>query len=165
MKNKIKKFNKIYLPAMKNINLTSELLNKNKIKHKLGFFSNHEVKVGKNFVKELYPIPVISCKINSIEVDIGFDIATSVNYIGFFELTLNKNDILQLEFEKILTYNFEVYGYKNCFEDYYFGDLTQTKELISKSPEKKFHVGLKIENSNQVHTILSDVFQIIKQKS
>lgn len=156
MKKKISELNLLYEPAIKTIELICKTLKSKKIDYKLGFYNNHEIKVDNKFVKEIYPIPVISCNVNNIEMDIGIDIAIDNNYMGFIELTLNKKDILNFDFDKLNGFGFEVYGLENCLEDYYFGDLEKTKEFIRQSTEKNFHIGINIKNIKQIKNFIEN---------
>ena len=157
MEKKITELNNLYEPALATIELLCKTLNSKKIDYKLGFYNNHEIKVNNQFVKEFYPIPVISCKTNNIDIDIGIDLANDNNYIGFIELTLSKKDILSFDFYKLDSFDFEVYGLEDYLDDYYFGDLEKTKELINYSTEKKFHIGINIKNINQIKTFIQKI--------
>lgn len=157
MKNKISKLNNLYQPTMDTIALICKILNTKKLNYKLGFYNNHEIKVDNQFIKEIYPIPVVSCKANNIDIDIGIDLATDNNYIGFIELTLSKKNILLFDFNKLKNYDFEIYGLDNYLEDYYFGDLEKTKELINHSTEKKFHISINIKDINQIETFIEKI--------
>ena len=129
------------------------ILNSKSIECSLGFYNNHEIKIKNRFVKEIYPIPVISCKIHKVEIDIGFDVVSD-HYLGFLELTLSKRDILNFDFSKFNNLDFEIYGFNNYLEDFYFGNVENAKQTISKSEENKFHIGINISNINQMKNIL-----------
>lgn len=155
MKRKIDRLNKLYQPVIEKIDSISKILESKQVKYNFGFYNNHEIKVKGQFIKEIYPIPVISFRLNNVETDIGIDLTTSSDYIGFVELTLNKREILLFDFKKLDDCNFEIYGFDNCLEDFYFGDLNKTQELISKSKEKKFHIGILASNVEHIKQLIS----------
>lgn len=150
----INELNKIYKKTLDITEMVGKDLSNSKIRHKMGFYNNHEIKQKYCFVKELYPIPVISCKISDINIDIGFDIITTPNYMGFLELTLSKNKILNLDFDMLKNINFDIYGFKNFKEDYYFGDIKKAKQMIMSSKESKFHIGIEFSNINELKELL-----------
>lgn len=154
MEEKIKEANKLYKPTLDIVEKFCNDLKLRKIGYTLGFYNNHELKIGKVFIKEFYPIPVVSLKINKYEIDIGFDIVTDKDYIGFIELTLDKEKVLNFDYDKIKEFNFEIYGYENYLIDYYGGDVENTKRLIHNSNEIKFHIGFNISKFSQVKVIL-----------
>lgn len=154
MKRKINKANKIYKPVLVIVKKFCDELKQRKVDYTFGFYNNHEIKIGKNFIKEVYPIPVVSLKINECEVDVGFDIVTDKNYIGFIELTLEKEKTLKFDYNKIKEFNFVIYGYENYLTDYYNGDIESAKQLILNSTETKFHIGFNISKFSQIMNIL-----------
>jgi len=154
MEIKINELNNIYEPALKDINFLTEMLKNNNIEFILYFFNNHQIKINNKYIKELYPIPVVSCKIKNIEFDLGVDIIKTNSYVGFVEITLNKKDILNFNFDKLKDFVFEIYGVDNCLTDYFFGDLLKTKTLIRQSVEKYFHIGIDIKSINQFEIII-----------
>lgn len=154
MEKKINELNNLYQSALDMVESVCNVLNSKNFDYKLGFYNNHEIKFKNQFIKEIYPIPVVSLKINKFEIDIGFDVATDIDYIGFSEFTLDKKDILDFDFNALKNFQFEIYGFENYLEDYYFGDIIKTKQLISQSKETKFHIGVNIASLDQIEDLL-----------
>ena len=127
MEKKIIEINNIYKNSLDIIDKICDFLSFKQLSYKLGFYNNHEIKIKNKFIKEIYPIPVVSFKINKSEIDIGIDVVNDDSYIGFIEFTLSKSDILSFNFDKLKDYIFEVYGVENYLEDYYFGNVENMK--------------------------------------
>ena len=77
MEKQINKLNSIYANVLKLAEEIGGELAKIGVKHKIGFYNNHEIKVGNKFIKEIYPIPIIYIKKGNVEVDIGLDLVSS----------------------------------------------------------------------------------------
>ena len=154
----IQELNKIYQKALENAEVVCNDFSVCNIKHKVGFYNNHEIKGENGFIKEIYPIPVISCIINNIKIDIGFDVISTTNYMGFLELTLRKTEILDFNFNKLKNFKFEIYGFKNFKDDYYWGNIEKTKLMIKNSKEIKFHIGIDFSSLQE----LKELLEIIK---
>ena len=157
---KIQKLNKIYQKCLDDAELICSYFDNYHIEHKLGFYNNHEIKQKDHFVKEIYPIPVISCIVSNIEIDIGFDLFNTANYIGFLELTLNKSQILNFDFFLLKNIKFDIYGSENFKEDYYFGDIQKTKLAIMDSKEEKFHIGMEFSTIKG----LKEIIEVLRAK-
>ena len=153
--------NKLYSTVLNKVNILCEYLKSNEVPYKVGFYNNHEIKINNHFVKEIYPIPVVCIVVDNIEIDIGFDLVNNKDYIGFIELTFNKDGILNFDFSKLDEIDFEVYGYNDYIKDYYFGNIEQMKQNINKSNENKFHVGFKISSIEQSQNLLSILRSIL----
>ena len=96
-----------------------------------GFYNGHYHKnTVRNYEMDYFPIPVISVKgLCDVEIDLNqISITTK----------LTRNKVLSYDFEKVKSYNFEVYGVENYLEDFYaVGDtISGMIEKIKESKEE-----------------------------
>ena len=83
-----------------------------------------------NYEMDYFPIPVVSLKgVCDIEIDLDKISVTT---------KLSRDAALSYNFEKVKSFNFEVYGVENYLDDFYIaGDtISEIKERIRKSQEQ-----------------------------
>lgn len=153
----IESINALYASACKNAQAVRKLFVDCGMECRDGFYNNHAIAVGDGYINELYPIPIVTAKFKGVSVDIGFDIVSRNGNIGFSEFTVDKAVLVEIDFSKLSAFDFAIYGVENYHTDYWFGDITSTKELIAKSGEKQFHIGFEFPDMIVLKQIL-DIF-------
>ena len=153
MCNSTLKLNNIYKKALCTIEEIKAELDNIGINYTLGFYNNHEIKVRDKWVKEIYPIPVLTLKFDTMEADICVDIIKT-KQLAFVELTLTKENILNFDFNILSNINFDIYGFLDYLTDYKKETAKETKQLIKKSCEEKFHIGFYINDINQIINLI-----------
>ena len=113
-----------------------------------GYYNGHYHKneTG-NYEKDYFPIPVISVKgLCDVEIDLdGISVTAK----------LTKDRAISYDFEKIKSFNFEVYGVENYLEDFYvLGDtIASMIEKLSNCKEENVFFSFYFTNDTPVDTI------------
>jgi hypothetical protein len=122
---------------------------------KFGFFNQHYVRTDSDWFMEYYPIPVVTV---ADLCDIGFDLHNI-----FIEFFLPRIIAASVDFNRLASYHFEVYGAENYLEDYYNKEMSihELKEKLQKSSEE--NVGITIflsaDTDNQ---LLIELINLVK---
>ncbi len=103
-----------------------------------------------------YPC-TFSFKRDYYNIDIGIDAIPSTSYLGFIELTIAKDNILEFNFKKLTKIKFSIYGYENCLNDYYIDNIDTCIKNIKKSTETLFHIGIDFSNIDELFQLLQIV--------
>ena len=120
----------------------------------LGFFNNHYVKDGNNYLIEYFPIPIVTV---ADVGDIGIDIS---NY--WIEIHLDKNRAILLDYVELAQfYNFEVHGSEAFCFDFYtaHSDPHKVAERISNCDEELINITFYFD----LDTGISELVNIIKR--
>ena len=99
MKKTVENLNNLYSSAFENTRSMSMFLGSRCVDHALDFYYGHRIKIDGQFTNELYPIPLISFKLKGVKAESFFDVYTNKDYIGYFKLYPNKDEILSLDLE------------------------------------------------------------------
>ena len=158
MQDKVNELNNLYIPILKEIENIRQFLGSKCIDHALGFYNRNSIKINDKITSEIYPIPVITCKLNTIDIAIGLDLAINENYIGFIRFTFSKEDLLGFNFNLLRNFNFELYGYSYINRNFDFDNIEQELIRIQKSQETQFKIKISISNTNQIKDIINRLF-------
>lgn len=108
----LKSLNSIYQPLCKRYEKIASELKTCGFEIVVGFYNNHSVKSGGEFVTEYYPIPVLTVSQN---IDLGFDIDSV-----WLEIRLPKDNAAKLDYIALSKkYKIEVYGCDAYLSDFY----------------------------------------------
>ena len=154
MRRTVENLNKLYKPAFEKMDEMSKFLGKNCVDHALDFHYGHRIKIDGEFTNDLYPIPLVRFKLKGIKAESFFDVYTNKDYIGYFKLYPNKEEILSLDLEIFANLKHLIYGYNYQHELYNSEDIAQTKINIEKSRDTKFIIYMDFENLEQVFTVV-----------
>ena len=146
--------NSIYFPIWNKANDVKNYLMSAGYEVSLGFFNNHYIKYGNDFVIEYFPIPVIT--VDKI-CDIGIDLDTY-----WIEICLDKNSAALLDYPELAqNYKFEVYGSKDFCYDFYnnHSDPYIVTEKINNSNETLINVTFYLDLDSNIYELVN----IIKQ--
>lgn len=157
MRKTVKNLNKLYSLAFKNMESMSKFLGSHCVDFALDFHYGHRIKIGGQFTKELYPIPLFRFKLQGIKTECFFDVYTNKNYIGYLKLYPNKKEILSLDLKIFANFKYLIYGYNYQNELYNADDLTQTKVNIEKSKDTKFIIYADFEKLEQVYGVVENL--------
>lgn len=160
VKDAIERLNALYASACENADAVRKMFTDRGVKSKFGFYNNHAIAVDDGYIYELYPIPIVTLELDGVSADIGFDIVSRNGNIGFLELTVDKAVLVEFDFTKLTEYEFAIYGVEHYLDDYWFGDIEATKEMIEKSDEKQFHIGFEFPDMAVLKKLL-DAFCVV----
>lgn len=158
MQDKVNELNNLYIPILKEIENIRQFLGSKCIDHALGFYNRNSIKINNKITSEIYPIPVITCKLNNIDIAIGLDLAVNVNYIGFVRFTFSKESLLCFNFNILRDFSFELYGYSYINTNFDFKNIEQELIKIQESKETQFKIKISISNTNQIKDIINRLF-------
>lgn len=146
MKNTKLNLNRIYLPLIEKRDKFTKILKRNNLKYKSLFCNNHYAKMDGEFVKEVYPIPVVEVE-NVGDFVFDFD---AVSFEGYFF----KKDILKMDLNAILS-KFKnkdlcFYGETDCLVDLYApnDNLPTLIAHLTHCKDEKIAINFKISNIN-----------------
>ncbi len=99
-----------------------------------GFYNNHSVKAGGEWLTEYYAIPVVTVK---DVCDVGFDIEHT-----FVECKLTREKAVVFDFGVFSDNDFEVYGTEDFLNDFYNSllSLETLNQKIRQSAEKEIGI-------------------------
>ena len=153
MKDKILQLNKLYSSALSLADEILKLLFSYHIENALSFNNQIPSRIDGELIYRNYPIPVITCRLHGYKTQIGFDLATATNYLGFIKFTLAKNEILKFNFAKLNHFEFSVYSTDN----HQFFDSMDTKERknnIKNSKSREFRIKIDFSSPSQIEEII-----------
>ena len=159
MEKTIENLNNLYSSAFENTRSMSNFLGSRCIDYALDFHYGHRIKIDGQFTNELYPIPLISFKLKGIKAESFFDVYTNKDYIGYFKLYPNKDEILSLDLEVFAKFKYLIYGYNYQNELYNSEDLTQTKINVKNSKDTKFIIYVDFKNLGQIFSIIESLIE------
>lgn len=158
MQDKVNELNNLYIPILKEIENIRQFLGSKCIDHALGFYNRNSIKINDKITSEIYPIPVITCKLNNIDIAIGLDLAVNVNYIGFVRFTFSKESLLCFNFNILRDFSFELYGHSYINTNFDFENIEQELIKIQESKETQFKIKISISNTDQIKDIINRLF-------
>lgn len=157
MKNIKLNLNEIYLPLIQKRDEFIDILQSGNFKYKSLFCNNHYAKDGDNFLKELYPIPVVEVKGVG---DFVFDL-DNVSFEGYFL----KNDLLKFDLNGILR-KFKdkdlcFYGETDYLVDLYSkdDDLSTLLNNLKKSKDNKIAINFSVSKPETDFKILINLLK------
>ncbi|MCT4553022.1 MAG: DUF3201 domain-containing protein [Alphaproteobacteria bacterium] len=139
-------FNNIYKIA----NNIENILKEKNIKFKKGNYTNHYISINNKFKLQKYYIPVFTIK-NTGDIGINIDKI-------FFEIPIKKSKLNTNKIKKIVEQfpKIEIYGYKNCLNDFYKNnDIEKLLLNIKNSHEKFIQFNLESEISTKANDIVN----------
>ncbi len=154
MEKTVENLNKLYAETFENMDKMSKFLGRNCVDHALDFHYGHSIKINGKFTNELYPIPLVRFKLKEIKAESFFDVYTNKDYIGYFKLYPNKQEILSLNLKVFANFKHLIYGYNYQNELYNSEDVAQTKINIEKSKDTKFIIYMDIGNLEQIFSVV-----------
>ena len=122
----------------------------------IGFFNNHSIKLGGEFVIEYFPIPVITLE------GIG-DVGVDLDAICL-EVVLSKEKALCLDYRRLAeSYRFEVYGVEDYLTDIYNAqiDLADIAANIESSGEARLCVCFHFDFDVEIEGILAAIRALV----
>lgn len=158
MQDKVNELNNLYAPLLTKIEDIRQLLTNKHIEHALGFYNHNSIKIIDKIISEIYPIPVITCKLNNIDIAIGLDLAVNENYIGFVRFTFSKENLLCFNFNLLRDFSFELYGYSYINKNFDFDNIEQELIKIQESKETLFKIKISISDTKQIMDIINKLF-------
>ena len=117
-----------------------------------GYFNFHSLKYKDAYLTTYYPIPEIT-------VSHKVDICIQLDFL-IVEATLKAEDATSYNYSSLAGhYNISLYGVNNCLSDFYNKsmELSEIKEKILKSGEKKVHIAFELEEDTPIPVIVSIV--------
>ena len=156
MQDKVNELNNLYIPILKEIENIRQFLGSKCIDHALGFYNRNSIKINDKIASEIYPIPVIFCKLNNI--NIALDLVSNEKYIGFIRFTFSKEDLLCFNFNLLSDFYFELYSYSYINTNFDFENIEQELIKIQESKERQFKIKISISNTNQIKDIINRLF-------
>ena len=108
-----------------------------------GWYNGHFHKDDGKWVKEYYPIPVISVK-GLCDIEVGLETTT-------LSAKLGRDAGAQFPFETLSGCEFEVYGVQNYLSDFYRDGITtaQMRENICSSGEAEIGFSFAVDRANE----------------
>ena len=108
-----------------------------------GWYNGHFHKDDGKWVKEYYPIPVISVK-GLCDIEVGLETTT-------LSAKLGRDAAAQFPFETLSGCEFEVYGVQNYLSDFYRDGITtaQMRENICSSGEAEIGFSFAVDRANE----------------
>lgn len=108
-----------------------------------GWYNGHFHKDDGKWVKEYYPIPVISVK-GLCDIEVGLETTT-------LSAKLGRDAAAQFPFETLSGCEFEVYGVQNYLSDFYRDGITtaQMRENICSSEEAEIGFSFAVDRANE----------------
>ena len=158
MQDKVNELNNLYTPILKEIENIRQFLGSKCIENALGFYNRNSIKINDKITSEIYPIPVIFCKLNNINIDIALDLVSNEKYIGFIRFTFSKEDLLCFNFNLLSDFYFELYSYSYINTNFDFENIEQELIKIQESKETQFKIKISISNTNQIRDIINRLF-------
>ena len=158
MQDKVNELNNLYTPILEEIENIRQFLGSKCIDHALGFYNRNSIRINNKIISELYPIPVIFCKLNNINIDIALDLANNEKYIGFIRFSFSKKDLLCFNFNLLSDFYFELYSYSYINTHFDFENIEQELIKIQESKDTQFKIKVSISNTNQIKDIIKRLF-------
>lgn len=158
MQDKVNELNNLYTPILKEIENIRQFLESKCIDHALGFYNRNSIKINDKITSEIYPIPVITCKLNNINIDIALDLVSNEKYIGFIRFSFSKKDLLCFNFNLLSDFYFELYSYSYINTNFDFENVEQELIKIQESKDTQFKIKVSISNTNQIKDIIKRLF-------
>lgn len=123
----------------------------------MGFFNGHyTLDENKNYVYQYYPIPVISIK-NHCDIELDFSQITVTT-------KLSRESALHFDFQKLIFYDFTVFGVKNYLSDYYVdGKIEEIIPHINKTEEQEIGVQFVFTHNDSLAKIINLVNWLAKE--
>ena len=108
-----------------------------------GWYNGHFHKDDGKWVKEYYPIPVISVK-GLCDIEVGLETTT-------LSAKLGRDAAAQFPFETLSGCEFEVYGVQNYLSDFYRDGIAtaQMRENICSSGETEIGFSFAVDRANE----------------
>ena len=108
-----------------------------------GWYNGHFHKDDGKWIKEYYPIPVISVK-GLCDIEVGLETTT-------LSAKLGRDAAAQFPFETLSGCKFEVYGVQNYLSDFYRDGITtaQMRENICSSGETEIGFSFAVDRANE----------------
>lgn len=154
MKNKILELNSIYSPSLSLANEVLKLLHSRHVDSALNYRDNICSNIDGELVCRNYPIPVITCRLHNYKIQIGLDLVTTANYLGFIKFTLTKDETLKFNFNYLNNYDYTVYSTYN-YQSFNFKNIKEAKKEIIASNSCEFRIKIDITSLNQIEVIIN----------
>ena len=154
MKNKILQLNEIYFSSLSLAEDVLKLLQQNHIDSALSFRSQICSRINGELICRKYPMPIVICRINDYNTQIGFDIATSPNYLGFIKFTLSKEETLSFNFCDLKGFDYDIYSTYD-YQHFNLNDIKEMKKNIKAYKSCEFRIKIEFSLINQVEAIIS----------
>lgn len=153
MKNKILQLNKVYSSSLTIADKVLKLLQNRHVDCALCFHDQICSRIDDELVCRNYPMPVVICYLHNHKTQIGLDLVTTANYLGFIKFTLTKDEILKFNFDKLDGFDYNIYSTYD-YQNFNFKNLKETKYNIKNSKSCEFRIKIDFSSLNQVEEII-----------
>lgn len=148
MENKINEINRLYIPALAEIEQLKNFLYKRQVDYAFGFRYQHHIWIKGNLIEEQYPIPVMYCSLQGKSIEFGIDIVQNEEYIGYLKLHLSRKELITFDFKSFKDFNFEIYRTN-------YQKINNIKE-IKHLEDSNFLIYSKFKSIEQIYKLIVD---------
>jgi len=153
MRDKILQLNKVFSPSLSLADKVLQLLYARHIDSALGFCDQICSRIDSELICRKYPMPIVTCIIKNYKTQIGLDLATTTNYLGFIKFTLSKNEILSFNFDCLGNLNYNIYSTYD-YQNFNSNNIKEAKNNIKNSRSCEFRIKIDFSTLNQVEEII-----------